>query len=580
MTASTTSDGARRAKQYAADITSGKIIACEKVKLACSRFLNDLERQSDPDYPWRFDEGTGARPVRFMETCLRPTKGDYDRMTLMGWQCFIEANLYGWVSKADGLRRFREALILVGSGNGKSTLMAGNASYAVSKDGERGPEVYLLANSRDQAGIMFNECRNQILNSPILAPRFRTLRDGVYYAKTNGVIRSRSSDSKRLDGLNPHHGIFDEIHEYRNFALIDVIKKKMVKRRQPLLIYISTMGKVIDGPLVELYNLFSSVLNGTIDEQTGDRLFAFIAELDMGDPIDDVSLWIKANPGIGGTLVLNDLIEDWNRSKLIPQNRANFICKQLNVFVDSKDAAFMSKEVLDRNTATIEPDSLEGRRCYGGFDLSTREDFTAAALEFPLDDGRVYVLQHSWVPERKVREDHEKIDYYNLAMRGCLTIVPGEFIEQGLVYSWFLEQAKHYEILSIGYDPANALKLLQLLEAKGFNCKTVRQGPLTLNEPMKDAKELLLGGKVVSNNDPLFRWYLGNVKISTERRHTEKENWMPTKINAYRKIDGFMAWLFAHTINMNNNPVGVQPEEIAVRVYSLGDRRARGGTRA
>ena len=62
---------------------------------------------------------------------------------------------------------------------------------------------------------------------------FRTLRDGVYYDAMQSSIKHRSSDSKRLDGLNPHMAIFDEIHEYRDFKLINIIKRKIVKRLQP-----------------------------------------------------------------------------------------------------------------------------------------------------------------------------------------------------------------------------------------------------------------------------------------------------------------------------------------------------------
>ena len=101
-------------------------------------------------------------------------------------------------------------------------------------------------------------------------------------------------------------------------------------------------------------------------------------------------------------------------------------------------------------------ESLLGRRCYGGFDMSNREDFTAAALEFPLDDGRCFVKLHSWLPRRKVELNQEKIDYYGLAMKGYLTIVDGEYIQQEDVFNWFVEQAKSYEVVTIGYDPANA----------------------------------------------------------------------------------------------------------------------------
>lgn len=571
----TDSSAVARCYTYARQAVSGEIVTCEKTRMACRRFLDDLERsRTDPAYPWIFDEHKASRPVDFMEKFLTPTKGDYDRMELMPWQCFIECNLYGWVDKSTGLRRFREGLVLVGTGNGKSTMMAGNATFGACKDGERGADVYLLANSKEQAGIVFNECKAQIEASRFLAPRFRTLRDGVYYDKMNATIKHRSSDSQRLDGLNPHMAIFDEIHEYRDFKLLNIIKRKTVKRRQPLTLYITTMGNVLDGPLAYYYDLFTDAMMGKLAPDVGDRMFAFICELDSTDDIENPETWIKANPGMGKTLHLDELIKQWERCKHIPSERADFICKQLNIMVNADDMAFVQPEVIRRNKDTIPEDSLLGRRCYGGFDLSNREDFTAAALEFPLDDGRIFVLLHSWVPQRKVEFDQEKIDYYGLAMKGYLTIVPGEYVLQEDIFNWFVEQGKKYEIVTIGYDPANATRLRQMLDQK-FDCQVVRQGPITLNDPMKDIKELLLAGSVVSNSDPMLAWYTDNVRISGERRHTEKANWMPTKRNKYRKIDGFMAWLDAHAIRMDKQPAGIIYTAPRVRVIDLGGRTHR-----
>ncbi|MBR4539726.1 MAG: terminase large subunit [Clostridia bacterium] len=578
------SSAVARCYDYARQAISGEILTCEKTRMACRRFLDDLERsRTDPAYPWTFDEHKAARPVDFMERFLTPTKGDYDRMELMPWQCFIECNLYGWVDKNTGLRRYREGLVLVGTGNGKSTMMAGNATFGACKDGERGADVYLLANSKEQAGIVFNECKAQIEASRYLAPRFRTLRDGVYYDKMNATIKHRSSDSQRLDGLNPHMAIFDEIHEYRDFKLLNIIKRKTVKRRQPLTLYITTMGNVLDGPLAYYYDLFTDAMMGKLAPEVGDRMFAFICELDSTDDIENPATWIKANPGLGKTLHLDELVKQWERCKHIPSERADFICKQLNIMVNADDMAFVQPEVIRRNKDIIPEESLLGRRCYGGFDLSNREDFTAAALEFPMDDGRIFVLLHSWVPQRKVDLDQEKIDYYGLYMKGYLTIVPGEYVQQEDVYRWFAEKSWLYEIVTIGYDPANATRLRQMLEASGkvegksvqaFDCQVVRQGPITLNDPMKDIKELLLAGKVVSNNDPMLAWYTDNVRISGERRHMDKQNWMPTKRNKYRKIDGFMAWLDAHAIRMEKQPAGVIYTAPRVRVIDLGGRAA------
>ena len=180
---------------------------------------------------------------------------------------------------------------------------------------------------------------------------------------------------------------------------------------------------------------------------------------------------------------------------------------------------------------------------------------------------------HSWLPRRKAELDQEKIDYYGLAMKGYLTIVDGEYIRQEDVFDWFVEQSKLYELVTIGYDPANATRLRQMLENRGFDCQVVRQGPITLNDPMKDIKELLLGGKVVSNSDPMLAWYTDNVRISGERRHADKENWMPTKRNKFRKIDGFMAWLDAHCVRMDKQPAGMVVTPPRIRVVDLGGRR-------
>ena len=54
-----------------------------------------------------------------------------------------------------------------------------------------------------------------------------------------------------------------------------------------------------------------------------------------------------------------------------------------------------------------------------------------------------------------------------------------------------------------------------------------------------------------------------------------KENWMPTKRNKFRKIDGFMAWLDAHCIKMQKQPAGVEFTVPNVRVIDLGRRGRR-----
>lgn len=560
--------GAARCVGYAEDVVSGAIPMGRRVTQACERFLRELRESRSAGFRWEWRPELAERPIAFIEQFLRPTKGDYDRMALLGWQCFVEGNLYGWVDKKTGLRRFREALIIVGSGNGKSTMVGGNAIYAASKDGERGAEVYLLANSKEQAGVIFEECSAEIRNSPALARHFRVLRDRICFDATASKIQPLATDSRKQQGRNVHMAVFDELQDYRNYKLINVIKAKTKKRSQPLTLYITTLGSVLDGPLMDLYVVAGNVLDGTVTGETADRFFAFVAEIDREDDPADQTKWIKANPSVGVTLRMEDLIAEWERCKLVPAERANFINQQLNVFTSLDELSMLEPEVILKNDRTVDPEQLRGRRCYGGFDLSETEDFTSACLEFPMDDiepGLVFILSHSWVPRKKVEVDREKLDWASLEADGLLTVCEGEYIDWVQVLDWFRQMRELYAIECIGYDPAKATLLVRALSQE-FAVEVVRQGELTLTAPLDDLRERFLDGHVAHNRNRLFNWYLGNVKLS---RRSAGATYLPTKQNKYRKIDGFAAALDAHTVYMRRMAVEIPPDRQISTIIKL-----------
>jgi phage terminase large subunit-like protein len=379
-----------------------------------------------------------------------------------------------------------------------------------------------------------------IKSSPELRKRFRTLRDSIHYDKTFSKIEPQATDSEKLDGLNTHIGIFDEIHEYKDYKLINVIKNSRGSRNQPLLIYITTAGYQLDGPLVDYYEQGVDVLNGVIEDE---RTFYYLAGLDDESEFEKPDTWVKANPNLGVSIKLQDMIEDWEKAKRIPAERNDFITKRFNMFVHSEEQSFLDYEVIKRNNKVIDLAQLEGKSCIGGFDLSQTEDFTSACLEFPLDSGEIFVLSHSWIPKKKVLSDNEKIPYHEWKEAGLLSFCDGDYVDYSQVYDWFVENSKKYNIEKITYDPANAFRLIKDLENVGFKTELVRQGYITLSPALKDAKELFLDGKVIFNNNKLFRWYINNVKLIEDRNG----NWMPTKQNRYRKIDGFAAFLNAHS---------------------------------
>lgn len=544
-----------KAYQYAVDVTSGKIVSGKKRIQACQRFLDELEQSfSDPNYPWVFDIKKAYDPIDFIEQFLIPTKGAYSKTELLPWQHFVEANMYGWISRKTGYRRFREALIVVGQGNGKSTMISGNAAYGLMADRERGAEIYALSNAKEQARIVFGECAAQISGSPALEKHVQITQSGVYFL--NSKFEPLASDSKNLDGRNVHMAVFDEIHEFRDYKLINVIKGKIKKRKQPMIIYITTLGTVIDGPLMDFYILGGQILAGdaAISRRAADRMFVYIDEIDEDDDPSDPTCWPKANPSLGKLLDIEDLKDEWERVKSIPAERNNFINKQLNVFTAIDELSFVDVKIIRKNSKVFPEDQLLGRVCYGGFDLSSTEDFTSACLEFPLPENEFFLLEHSWTTEKKRKADHEKLDWQGLEASNWLTVCSGEYVDYNLVVQWFVEQREKYRIETIGYDPAKAFMMIQTMLEKSFVLNEVRQGEITLTAPLDDLKERFLDGKIIHNNNLMFNWYLGNVKLT---KRSANGTYLPTKQSTYRKIDGFAAFLDAHTEYLRKHPLHI-----------------------
>src|SRR5690606_31528948 len=135
------------------------------------------------------------------------------------------------------------------------------------------------------------------------------------------------------------------------------------------------------------------------------------------------------NPSLGVLLDQEDLIDEWERCKLIPAERSNFINKQLNVFTLVDELSFLDTKTIRKNDRVIDTKTLEDQLCYGGFDLAETNDFCSACLEFPLPNNDFFVLEHSWVPRKKIKEDKEKLDWLTLEHDGVLTFVDKDYVE-------------------------------------------------------------------------------------------------------------------------------------------------------
>src|SRR5262245_40552705 len=146
-----------RVDKYARAVRLGKIVAGPYVRLACRRHERDRAEAADKGF--RFNTGAANHATEFIERWVRlPDTGDGQGDTrpfkLEPWQACIVGSLFGWQWE-NGARRFRNAYIEVGKGNGKTPLLAAIGLYGLMSDGQRAPEIYAAAADRDQAMIMF-----------------------------------------------------------------------------------------------------------------------------------------------------------------------------------------------------------------------------------------------------------------------------------------------------------------------------------------------------------------------------------------------------------------------------------------
>ena len=98
------------ATDYADSIVSGKKLACELTKQACQRFFNDIKKSETADFQFRLVAETATKFCSAIELLPhvkgKPWAGTPIR--LEPWQIFIVVNVFGWLHKETGLRRFRK----------------------------------------------------------------------------------------------------------------------------------------------------------------------------------------------------------------------------------------------------------------------------------------------------------------------------------------------------------------------------------------------------------------------------------------------------------------------------------------
>jgi phage terminase large subunit-like protein len=209
---------------YAVQVVKGEIAVCRNVRLACQRFLNQLE---DRNWAWEFHVKYVEHFLEFASTLCHTKGPDAGKpLKLEPFQIFIICAIYGFRSKKDvGRRMVTDVIVYIPRKAGKSTLTAAIALYEL-QWGEAGAEVYTLATNRDQASLVFHAAQGFVENMPgdvanlYNVSRYQITKSG----DSQSVFKALSRDTKKSgDGMNPSCVIVDEAAQIVDRNSIEVM---------------------------------------------------------------------------------------------------------------------------------------------------------------------------------------------------------------------------------------------------------------------------------------------------------------------------------------------------------------------
>ena len=532
------------ALQYSRDVIAGRVIACEWVRLACQRNETDLERVGVDGFAFHFDGPRAERVLKVIQM-FREIRGPRagKRFRFAPWQKFIVAAIFGWLDSA-GSRRFRYVFVAVPRGNGKSSLAATLGLYMLALDGEGGAEVYAAAVTRDQARIVFSAAQHMARTDPVFRAKYgiESNAHAILQVSSASIFRPLSRDAQALDGLNVHAAILDELAAHKTREVHDVLVTATGKRSQSLIFGITTAGANQSGIGFEQWKYTQRVLNGqAVDES----FFGIIYTIDDADDWQSPDSWVKANPNWGQSVNPEVITNLAARARAIASQQNAFKQKHLNIWTNAAVAWMNLVQWQALADPLLKETDFLGDECVIGLDLAAKVDLAARVTLFRRDvDGvlHYYAFAHFYLPEAAI-QDGRNASYQTWEADGWITTTPGEVTDFGVIEADICDDAAHYAVRDVAYDPWQALQLASNLAAADVSVIEYRPTTANFSPPMKEIDALVRTGRFHHDGNPVLQWNVACVEVLEDF----KGNIYPRKDrdDPHQKIDGLVALLMA-----------------------------------
>lgn len=501
----------------------------------------------------------GEKVIAFIETYLRVPEGD-----LMGQPIKLEPFQRDFVLAVyDNPVGTHTGVLSIGRKNGKTALIAGLLlAHVAGPEAVQNSQIVSGAMAQDQAALVFNLAAKMIDLSPELSARIRIFPSGkrLLGLSKNVEYKALSAEAKTKHGLSPVLIILDELGQVRGPTdpFITTLQTAQGAYENAMQLIISTQAPT------EL-DMLSQIIDAQ-GREPDPHIVCHVYAAPKGCDIGDEAAWRAANPALGVFRSMADMRKLYAKAKATPAFEPEFMNLNLNMRVEAT-APFISRSIWEANGA--QPTRREKAKVYGGLDLSSVSDLTAAVL-VDADDGSVYPT--FWLPGEGLldKAKADRVPYVEWHDQGFLMTTPGRAIEYRFVAQELRRIFDQFDVQLFGFDRYLMPFLVEWLKKEDkktgkplFSQEEIDkfvpfgQGTASMTPALRDLEVKLIEGQLRHGNHPVLTVCAFNAKVvgdSGARKFDKK--------TARGRIDGMVALAIA---------VGVMPQPVEEEGGSIDD---------
>lgn len=603
-----------------------------------------------------FVEEKGRKCVDWIEKYCFLTEGENagKPVKLMLWQKWIIYSIfcfYGNIETEDfnedgeylGMtkkyqRIVNDVLIVVGSGNSKTTFIAFIIAYVIySNSVLPSPKVYIGSNAYKQSRVCYDVVRKIIERNSTLK-RFAKVRQSIgeiEIPETNAKVIAMSSQGDNYEGIIPALLIIDEIHAMGTNAYANNLRKS-TKRSDKLIIELTTQGTCRGGYLDERLELANSLLSEESPQSDDKKFFAIFEQKDETEVFtayekNNIKVLRKANPSLGVAVSVGELKDKIKAMINDPKQKVITLTKNFNIPQNPITSYFSEVEC---RTKPFNEEILYGAPIFLGLDMaytrSPHADLTCLKMlmvnpftgeEYSKDfyflpkwyeeenkqNGQVEIIRKDMLIE-KSRQDtnilynkrQEKYGYKMYAEKGDVVVVDDELVENlvkefgeqarvdttGITEDFIIFYIAHLELkykwtlCKFGLDPNKASKIKSFSETNIHSIDGKNPVIQFRMEDKKNSNPIILSTKNVRSQRKVFNNNRLTELHFASAQAKEDQYGNITFVNpTYSRKDGVIAELSArsaYNVFTTNKDTGASNLEILKTWWKMNEERLNG----